>query len=162
MLFHILQLIPPQLAEIGLSSFKGCYKLNKVEFMRDSKLKTIEKFAFVNSNIRSISIPSHLTKICGGAFSFCYKLEKVFIPADSELEIIEDYAFNSTSITNFFFPPKIKKIHGLIFTECTKLQITEIDERADIKTFKLNSFIEHIDAILMVPVNLSENLIELI
>lgn len=56
--------IPQNVTIIGPCSFESCKKLTKIEFLKKQKLQIIKKFAFSNSNVPRISIPSTVTKIC--------------------------------------------------------------------------------------------------
>ena len=53
-----------------------------IEFSSDSRLRTIDKYAFYNSTIEGIKIPSSVTSIGECAFSECMKLEVIEIPND--------------------------------------------------------------------------------
>ena len=72
----------------------------------------IEKDAFFESNITSVSFPSTLKKIQSTAFDRCRKTSGTLILPES-LEVIEQYAFSSTRFTSI----KIgKKVHTILST----------------------------------------------
>ena len=53
----------------------------KVEFGRNSKLKTIEKYAFFTSSLTSIDIPGEVTFIGEYCFAECRELYSITIAA---------------------------------------------------------------------------------
>ena len=55
--------IPNFIELIGPSSFNQCNKLQNVNFLKDSKLQTIDEAAFYESSIKHISIPINVTLI---------------------------------------------------------------------------------------------------
>ena len=67
-------IIPPFIVKIASHAFANSKKLNKAEFVNNSKLKLIEKFSFSNTSIKSISFPPKV-KIGNYAFSGCEKLQ---------------------------------------------------------------------------------------
>ncbi|KAK8880732.1 hypothetical protein M9Y10_003419 [Tritrichomonas musculus] len=69
--------IPSFIKTIGAYSFSNCTKLQKIVFEENSELETIEKNAFSEASIKSITITSHVTKICEGAFSLCQQVESI-------------------------------------------------------------------------------------
>lgn len=70
--------IPPTVTEIGTSAFFLC---TIKEIVLPEGLKRIQKQAFMESNIESISIPSSVTYIGDAAFANKYALETVKLPA---------------------------------------------------------------------------------
>ena len=72
--------IPSSVTEIGKYAFDGCYSLQEVEFAKDSKLITIDEFAFSNCNyLKSMIIPSTVSSINSNAFYNCYSLVDLVI-----------------------------------------------------------------------------------
>ncbi|KAK8849921.1 hypothetical protein M9Y10_018512 [Tritrichomonas musculus] len=61
-------------------------RLTKVEFASNSNLQAIEKFAFSQSSIKSISLPSNVSKIYENVYYYCTELQIIEIPEDSKLE----------------------------------------------------------------------------
>lgn len=51
--------IPSNVTVIGKGAFQYCKKLEKIEIPSNSKIKKIEKYAFLNCQFRSILIPSN-------------------------------------------------------------------------------------------------------
>ena len=70
--------IPASVVEIGDRAFNSCWDLIKVEFMPNSKLKTIGAEAFLScGSLKKITLPSSLLKIDKSAFLFCNSLSEV-------------------------------------------------------------------------------------
>ena len=66
--------IPNFIEHICSYSFYHCEQLEKVEISNDSKLQTIDKYAFYYSTIKSIRIPSSVISIGEDAFFGCISL----------------------------------------------------------------------------------------
>lgn len=100
--------IPSFIKKISPYAFNFCYKLNKVEFQKNSELLTIEKGAFSESDLQSIIIPSHVRVIRSIAFYICRRLKKVeFENNESELVSIERNAFADSRIEELTLPSNI-------------------------------------------------------
>ena len=84
--------------------------IERINFTEDSAIKTIYNYAFSNSNIEEILIPSKVSKICEGAFSCCLYLAKVEIPPNSNLQTIESNVFYNTYIKELYFPSSLKEL----------------------------------------------------
>lgn len=93
--------IPDFIEHICTSCFSFCNQITKIKFPKESKLKTINDFAFSNVLIRKISIPSSVTIIGKSSFEYCKELSEVKIPKDSNLQIIDERAFFLTRIECF-------------------------------------------------------------
>lgn len=69
-----------------------------------SFIKIIASFAFSESLIESILIPSQIERICEGAFYHCEQLKTVEFTLTSELRVIEKYSFTKTSNKEIVIP----------------------------------------------------------
>lgn len=96
--------------KIEKRAFSGCRNLKKIEFGENCKLRIIEKRAFSDSSIVSISIPRHVLRIEVGAFEGS-NLKKVDFESESEIQIIEKKSFSFSSIEkksfSFIFERKL-------------------------------------------------------
>ena len=99
--------IPSFIKHIASNAFHLCNCITNVEFPADSKLETIEKFAFANSSIPSLKVPHHLHTICQRAFIYCSQFQSIDIPMDSELKTIEAEAFYDCPIFYLNIPQKL-------------------------------------------------------
>ena len=62
--------------------FDGCYNLTTVYFGKNSKIKTIDDWAFMRCvKLTEISIPKSVTKIDASAFASCKSIKSIDIPA---------------------------------------------------------------------------------
>lgn len=61
--------------------FDGCYNLTTVYFGKNSKIKTIDDWAFMRCvKLTEISIPKSVTKIDASAFASCKSIKSITIP----------------------------------------------------------------------------------
>lgn len=90
-------------------------------------LRTIEGFAFWESGLKSIALPSTLKTIQAYAFSSCQRLESVVIPAG--VESLDDQAFvGCTALKSVTMPRAFESRAASIFKGCSPdLVITYID-----------------------------------
>lgn len=95
--------------------------LQKVLFSEKSKLESIGKFAFRNTSLKSITIPSHVTEICDSAFSDCYKFEEIHFTNNSELRFIKSKAFHFAVLRSLKIPPSVNQIGKDSFAFCKQL-----------------------------------------
>ena len=102
-------------------AFKNNERINIISFPPDSEIRTIEKKAFLNSSISSISIPKKVKIIEEKTFSGCYNLTFVQFPEDSELCSIGTKAFSRTSIKNFYITSKVSNIEDNILQHDSNL-----------------------------------------
>ena len=68
---------------IGISAFKDCINLRKVELPEG--IEKIFAGAFAETVLEEIRLPNSLKHLGFGAFSGCEKLKKVSIPTDCEI-----------------------------------------------------------------------------
>ncbi|KAK8895265.1 hypothetical protein M9Y10_023707 [Tritrichomonas musculus] len=121
-------------------------------------IKKIHSYAFAYSSIETISIPSQVTHIGEGAFDWCYNLQRIAIPPESELKVIESKAFHYSLIESFYIPSHVTQISEDAFLSCNNLLIVEIDEFIEIGKINKNIFTFCINAIIMVPFRLKNDL----
>ena len=126
--------IPSGVTEIGLATFKNCYKIPSVTL--HSGVTKINGNAFSNCrSLASITIPDSVTIINPRAFEFT-GLINVTLP--SGLTTVGSYVFNHCSgLTSCVIPDSVTKIANHAFDSCTALTsinlpsgLTEIDAYA--------------------------------
>ena len=103
-------------------------RIISVKFSPDSELQTIEKYAFMNSSIEYISIPSTVTRICEGAFALCKELKQITIPTNSKLQTIESYAFICAPIESFTIPSSVVELQECWCSMTTDLKKVKVLE----------------------------------
>ena len=84
---------------VGNNAFDNCEKIESVIL---PKISTIPTYAFADSGLKSVKIPSTVITIGEHAFARCYSLEKIWLP--SGLKKVSGWAFAScTSLTDVYF-----------------------------------------------------------
>ena len=129
-----------KLETIGDSAFKCCSNLKKVEKLHESHIKNIGSYAFYNTQIESILIPSSVIKIGSFAFYGCRQLEQFIIQPNSILETIQSYAFYCTSVKSISIPSSVTIIGESAFSSCSKLEKVEILPDSHLKTMGRSAF----------------------
>lgn len=123
-------------------------KIKDVFFSDDSELKLIEKEAFTNCSIQSISIPVHVTEIGDKAFYNSSRFKNIHFSDNSELKTIGVASFSSTIIESISIPSSLIEIKEFSFANCCLLneviipcnsKLQYIGEKAFINTI-INSF----------------------
>ncbi|KAK8841185.1 hypothetical protein M9Y10_027385 [Tritrichomonas musculus] len=121
--------IPFFVRSIAPFAFDHCFNLTEIEFTSNSNLTSIGKFAFANSSIRSISIPSSVKYIGKRAFYFS-QLERIEFQNDSKLHSLKDEVYHSTNIKSFIIPRSVKIIdyNSLSFHQFCLIEIEDITQ----------------------------------
>lgn len=131
--------IPKFIEHIKKNAFYLCKKLKSVDFENESKLRIIDKKAFIQIPIEKIVIPSHVTLIGDKAFNLCRRINHVDFDKDSKLQIIGSKTFKETSIKSIKIPSQVKEIGRKAFYH-SKLQSFEIESQSQLQTFNEKSF----------------------
>ena len=117
-------------------ALQDCKQLQNFEISDESNLQEIGGFAFSNSSINCIKIPSKVRVINGYAFC-CSSLQRIEISNESSLPMIGKQSFYGSSLRCFSIPPNVTQIHYDAFRFCRNLQIIEISEKSKMKYFEL-------------------------
>lgn len=118
--------LPISVEHIGKFAFEGCNNLRTVEIPY-GKMKTIDEYAFYESGIETISIPSCIRKIEESAFCSCPKLREVNF--SDGLTTIGDGAFYyCPSLKQVELPNTLKKLANNAFSKCEHLEIVVLPE----------------------------------
>ena len=121
-------ILPSTLKEIGAQAFLGTSKLKKIEVPANVKL--IDREAFRESGIVTISLPNNISTIAGNAFYLCPELTEVKtygpVSNDSSDSIIQPYCFEGCpKLTIFEIPQSIRILgQGLIGGNTKVTQLT--------------------------------------
>ncbi|KAK8898234.1 hypothetical protein M9Y10_000512 [Tritrichomonas musculus] len=143
--------IPDSIEIIESHAFAVCESIQRVEFSLNSKLLSINDFAFYNSSIQRIKIPKNVTRIGISAFSSCMKLKQIEFSPDSNLQIIDHFAFSFSAIESIVIPSNITKIHDSSFYSCNNLKLIEFDTDIISPTEFLSVFSSLDNANIMIP-----------
>ena len=149
-------IIPNSIEVIEQNAFDQCNKLQQIHFLSQSKLKTIEKYAFNGSSIECLTMPSSLVELKDGWCSntpnlTCFTVmprNKHFINFENNFIVGKtnpknnDYdflIFARRNIKNCKIPSFITKIGSNSFNSCSQLEhiyfssdskLNEIDQYA--------------------------------
>ena len=103
-------MIPSNVKKIDHRAFNECENLNSINFENDSKLELIERCAFCQSSIKSISFPPNVVTLANNAFYQCYDLWIIEISENSKMSSLNINAFDDESIEIIMMPFTMKKI----------------------------------------------------
>ncbi|KAK8837448.1 hypothetical protein M9Y10_036445 [Tritrichomonas musculus] len=131
--------IPSFIKRISSYAFYNCSALESVTFEDNSKLESIDQFAFSNTRIKSITIPKNVIEIGGNSFAHSF-LENVTFSKDSKLKCINQNAFCFTQLKSVNIPPHVRHIGRFAFCGCDKLLSVVFDVNSEIETIEYRAF----------------------
>lgn len=108
--FDVLLFVPREITEIKIPPF----------------IKKIGSYAFSDSSIEKITIPSQITHIHEGAFYNCREIDKIEIKEDSNLQSIGKSAFTESLIERIFIPSNVFELKDGWCEGTSKLTNVEI------------------------------------
>jgi hypothetical protein len=108
--------IPNSVTVIGDSAFIGNTKMTRITFGAESKLNTIENYAFYGcEGLKKLQLPSSLKSIGDHAFSDLTSLEELDLP--SNLQSIGTFAFaNCKALNNVHIPSSVQTMGSYAFS----------------------------------------------
>lgn len=120
--------IPAETQIIGNSAFAGNKTIKAITFETGSLLEKIESYAFYNSNIESVELPSKSVVVEAYAFSQSSKLSSIDL---SNVTSIGDYAFYKTSIANITLSNNVV-LGEFAFANTSNVNLITIPENAKV------------------------------
>lgn len=124
-------------------------------FIVPDTVRSINNWAFMNSKIKTITLPDNMVRIDEGAFSNCSYLQSINIP--TKLTALSTCVFkNCISLKNIIIPNNISKIEIRAFSGCSAL--AEVTIPQNIEKIQMETFM---DCTSLVTVNLPESLHEI-
>ena len=114
------EVIPEHIKAIGSNAYDKCKNLKQIDL---GKTTFIASYAFMNSGLEKIHIPSTCTQISMAAFMNCSNLKEVTI--EDGIENISSRAFKFTSIEEIKLPSSITFLGNSVFDKNTKLLVPE-------------------------------------
>lgn len=142
--------VPSCITKIASDSFAYCKSLKSVSFDVDSKIKTICKFAFANSNVESLSLPSSIECLEDG---WCYGISKLndisvspknekFMLYNKSLLIFDKkvIVFAKRNIVEVTIPSFITRIASFAFYYCFKLESVSFEDESSLAEISNESF----------------------
>ena len=103
---------------IGYKAFDG-KDVKSIEFNTRSQIEYIGDYAFANTSISSVSLPSTVKSIGNYAFYKTSRLNKAVL--NSGLETIGEYAFAESALADVEIPETVKSIENYTFYKTSKL-----------------------------------------
>ncbi|KAK8884115.1 hypothetical protein M9Y10_043220 [Tritrichomonas musculus] len=136
--------IPESVLRIKKAAFKFCNHLEKVTFLKDSKLKKIESAAFYECNklstisipdnveiipfkcfafsgLQKVTFPDSIIKVESMAFSYCNQLKTVILN-EGLFELCDLSFANNNSLESISLPDSLIKIKSGVFMNCMNLK----------------------------------------
>ena len=109
--------IPSSVEYLGNNAFFFCKSLASIEFAENSKLKTIDDYAFdCCESLESITIPASVETIGYRAFKQCNALENVTFAENSQLKTLGDHLFSDlVNIDRITIPGSVTSVGMRIF-----------------------------------------------
>ncbi|KAK8852748.1 hypothetical protein M9Y10_017738 [Tritrichomonas musculus] len=148
--------IPPSIRRICSFAFHSCNQLKSIQFTDDSKLRSIDQYAFSWSSLVKINVPDHVKKICQFAFSECPKLQTVEFTKDSQLRVIKEYAFSSSSLESIRIPSHVNVLGKNAFSWCNRLTNVTFDDQSELCSIDKNVFHRTSIASITIPSRVSK------
>ena len=129
-------------SETNYSFIKCATKLERVNFLDNSQLETIQDYAFYScSSLLSIDLSkcTKLTTIGMRTFNKCTKLNKVLFP--ESLVNLGQYSFSEdSSLTSITLPASLQYIGSCPFHYCTELSKVKIPFNSKLESFPAQFF----------------------
>lgn len=162
------------ITKICENSFAKSKSIKSIQFPVNSEIKTIEKNAFENSSLKSISIPSTLIELNDGWCSGTSKLTKINISQNNQRYLLYDdkiiigkksiendemheiLVFCVRDIKMIQIPNFIKIIGPYSFEYCTELQNVEFSSNSELRIIEYRSFSSCIIEKIKFPVHLEK------
>ena len=148
--------IPDFIEHICPYAFFGCGQLKHVSFLKNSKLRIIDDYAFNGTLIGAVRIPSQVTRIGKRAFSSHIILRHVFFTEDSQLQIIDKEAFYNSQIQSITIPSQVTFIGEGAFYICQLLQQIEFPTDSKLQTIEKDTFYDSRIESLTIPSQVTE------
>ena len=109
-----------KITRIDSSVFEGCTNLKNI--IIPNTVEYIERNAFANSGLHSVTIPENVDYISWYAFRNCTNLEKV-IMSKCKIRVIGQRAFEGcTNLKNIIIPNNVEHIGDFAFKGCANLK----------------------------------------
>ena len=112
---------------IGASAFSGLTKLYDLKFEDNIYLGKIDNYAFQNTAITTLVVPSTVTSIGSSAFASCKSLISVtFEEGPTSLNIQNNAFSDCTGITSIYIPASVTSFNGTVFNGCSALEKIDV------------------------------------
>jgi len=117
--------IAKSVTTIEEAAFKGAKMLKTVEFLSPSQLQEIGTYAFQQTPLENVTIPSSVAKLGDASFADTEKLTEVHFAANTLLKELPGNLFqNAKNLEKVLFDGanQLEKINSYVFLNCPKLK----------------------------------------
>ena len=129
----------PKINKIGNSAFASSGLNGKLDLSTATNLYEIGSYAFSDTGLTEVVLPSNLTSLGAGVFQDCTQLSTVSLDK-TQVKIIKPSTFQGCiELKNVSFPNKLLSIGDNAFNNAKGLQKLDLSN-TDINTFGNNSF----------------------
>jgi hypothetical protein len=132
--------IKKEIEVIGDGCFAACEFVREVEFEEQSRLQRIGKYAFRETGLRRLSIPSSVEVLGRTCFYKCESLCDISFENKSKLRRIGQSAFTCTGLRSITFPCSIEAIGEWAFSDCDGLTEVTFDAESRLHRIRGRAF----------------------
>jgi hypothetical protein len=133
--------IPRGIKQLGCSCFRDSLRVSSVIFESDSTLSFIDDWAFEESSLVSICIPSSTEKLGHACFWACRSLLTVTFEPGCKLSCIESDTFgNCTSLSSICIPSSVDELSYGCFSGCSGLLIVTFESGSHLSDISTSAF----------------------
>lgn len=130
----------PKINKIGNGAFASSGLSGKLDLSTATNLYEIGSYAFSDTGLTEVVLPSNLTSLGAGVFQDCKKLVTVNNLDKTQVKIIKPSTFQGCiELKKVSFPNKLLSIGDDAFNNAKKLETLDLSN-TDINTFGNNSF----------------------
>ncbi len=131
--------IPASVTTIGVSAFQNSC-IDTINFAPNSQLTSIGAYAFANTYITEINLPTSITTIGERMYFGCGYLTRVTLPA--HITTIEDYAFcDCNSLFSLTIPASVTNISEYAFNDMYQLRKIIVEDPALMSNANLANYV---------------------
>ena len=120
-----------------------------------SSTKKIGEYAFYKTDIETITIPTSVTSISSGAFYYCSKLKTLIFEWGSKLTSIGEVAFSQTAIESVVIPASVTTIGTDAFHSCAKLKSLTFGAGSSLKSIGSSAFYQTAIESVVIPASVT-------
>lgn len=112
----------------GNSTFRGCPKLEIVDFSKCTKVRYLGMYTFYGcTSIRELTIPSTVERIDQNTFENCTSLKSVTFGENAICNQFYAYSFSGcTSLVEITIPASVKNLGSFALKNCTSLKLVKL------------------------------------
>jgi hypothetical protein len=114
--------------DVGSNTFKGCQKLETVDFSKCTRVRYLNSYSFQDCiSLREIVVKSTVERIDPGTFQGCTSLSSVTFEEGAMCNSVNMYAFcDCTSLAEITIPQDVTSMGFHAFRNCTSLKLVRL------------------------------------